>query len=298
LTAGAGFPPAPVTTPVATGFAGISTTCSQQSANGGLLDSETTYSLNRIPDVIGKAVWEPNFGDRRMHFEAMGVYTNLYNQGDTPLVGGPAGTFNAVNKTTSGWGVGGGVLIPLFPKFVDLQGSVLYGRGIGRYGSGQLNDATFNPDGSLRAIPELMFLTGATVHATPWLDFYAYGGLERQYATFTATGAATAVGIGDPATINNTGCFIVGGTCTGQTRDVWEITGGFWDKIYSGAFGSVRVGLQYSFIERDLFAGTVGLPAGSKALGANTTENTVMASFRYYPFDNPPAPPPPVVAKY
>ncbi len=55
----------------------------------------------------------------------------------------------------------------------------MIGRGIGRYGSGQLADATFNPNGSLDPLPEIMFLGGATIHATPQLDIYAYGGEER-----------------------------------------------------------------------------------------------------------------------
>jgi hypothetical protein len=296
LTAGAAFPPAPGTVIVPTGLTGISTTCNVQAQSGGLLDQVTTYSLDHIPDGIAKAAWEPTILDRRIHLEAMGVVTDLYNQVDIPIT---ATTFNGINRDTAGWGVGGGVIVPLWPKLIDLQGSVLAGRGIGRYGSGQLIDATFNADGSLRAIPEIMFLGGATFHATPWLDFYAYGGMERQNATFIATSATTQVGIGFPGAINNTGCFIIGGTCTAQTHDVWEVTGGFWDTVYSGAFGQVRAGMQYSFVQRDFFPGTVGLPRGSAPLGADTNVNTIMASLRYYPFANDaPPPPPPVVAKY
>ena len=43
----------------------------------------------------------------------------------------PGGSWS--QRTTFGWGVGGNVLLPVWPKFVDLQGSVLYGQGIGRY---------------------------------------------------------------------------------------------------------------------------------------------------------------------
>jgi hypothetical protein len=295
LAASTTFPPAPVTTPVATGFAGVSATCSQQSSNGGLLNSETTYSINHVPDIIGKVAWDPTIGDRKIRLEATGIYADLYDQVDT-AAGGT--TFHTSNRDTTAWGAGAAVFVPVLPKFLDIQGSVLGGRGIGRYGSGQLNDATFNPDGSLRAIPEIMFLGGATLHATPWLDFYAYGGMEKQFATFTATGATTQVGIGDPSAINNSGCFTVGGTCTASTKDVWEITAGFWDKIYSGSFGDVRVGVQYSYIQRDFFPGTGGLPVGSAPLAASTNENVVMASFRYYPFTETPPAPAPVIAKY
>jgi hypothetical protein len=295
LAASTTFPPAPVTTPVATGFAGVSATCSQQSTNGGLLDSETTYSINHVPDIIGKVAWEPTVGDRKIHLEATGIYADLYDQIDIASGGT---TFRTSNRDTAAWGVGGAFVVPVLPKFVDVSGSVLAGRGIGRYGSSQLSDATFNPDGSLRAIPEIEAYAGAVLHATPWLDFYGYGGIEKQYSTFTATGAATQVGLGDPAAINNTGCFTVGGTCTAQTKDVWEITAGFWDTVYDGSFGQVRVGLQYGYVQRDYFAGTVGLPAGSAPLGGRTNENFAEASLRYYPFIETAPPPAPVIAKY
>jgi hypothetical protein len=121
--------------------------------------------------------------------------------------------------------------------------------------------------------------------------------MEREFSTYTVTGAATAVGIGDPAAITNTGCYTVGGTCTAQTKDVFELTAGVWDKVYQGNYGSLRVGMQYAYIQRDFFPGTMGLPAGSAPLSAKTNENTVSASLRYYPFDAPPAAPP-LIAKY
>ncbi len=63
--------------------------------------------------------------------------------------------------TRAGWGAGGGVIIPVMPKFADLTGTALIGRGIERYGSGQLASATFSPNGSLNPLPEAMFLAGA-----------------------------------------------------------------------------------------------------------------------------------------
>ena len=43
------------------------------------------------------------------------------------------------------------MLLPVIPKFLDLQGSVLTGQGLGRYGSSQLADVTIGPDGTLQA---------------------------------------------------------------------------------------------------------------------------------------------------
>ena len=78
-----------------------------------------------------------------------------------------------------------------------------------------------------------------------------------------------------------------------------EITGGFWDKIYQGSFGSVRVGIQYAYIQDTLFSGTgtsAGLPATAGQPKFNNQE--VFASFRYYPFDNPAPAPALVTSKY
>lgn len=263
---------------------GVTALCNEVSGGGGLLNQVTTYSLNHVPDIIAKTAWEPTIGDRRLHLEAMGMYTDLYDRVSPGATASPIGT----NKDTAGWGVGGGVILPLMPKLVDLTGSALYGRGIGRYGSGGLSDATFNADGSLNPLPEVMFLTGATIHATPQLDLYANGGAEKILSPQYFPGYA---GYGNPAFINNTGCSGIGiGACTGLSKDVWEVTGGFWDKVYDGAFGSLRVGMQYAYIKRDFFAGTGGLAAGAPALGGSTNENAAYASIRYYPFDAPPAP--------
>jgi hypothetical protein len=136
------------------------------------------------------------------------------------------------HNDTTGWGGGGSFTFGLLPHWVDLQGSAMIGRGIGRYGSSQLQSATYAANGSLVALPELMFLGGAIVHATPNLDLYAYGGEERLLsADWTAADGAT--GFGSP-TANNSGCDLLGGTCQGNVRDSWEIAGGFWDKVYQG----------------------------------------------------------------
>jgi hypothetical protein len=66
-------------------------------------------------------------------------------------------------------------------------------------------------------------------------------------------------------------------TCTGQTRDVQEITGGYWYDIYKGDHGRLRQSIQYGYAVREGWSG-----AGSPALGAKGTENMFWTSFRYY----------------
>jgi hypothetical protein len=264
--------------------------CSQVPSGGsGVLNTAYKYSFNHLPDVIAKAAWEPTIADRTLHIEGFGLYTDLYDYVEPSTT-----ATTAIHYDTPGWGAGGGITIPVLPKLVDIQGSGIIGRGIGRYGSSQLTGATFNPNGSLDPLPELMFLGGLTVHATPQLDLYAYGGEERLLsADWTGVKGA---GYVSPAA-NNSGCYILNDTaaCTGAVQDAWELTGGFWDKVYQGAFGSVRVGLQYAYIQDDLFPGTGGGVAANTDVHYNN--QMVYASFRYYPFDPPPAAPP-LVAKY
>lgn len=254
---------------------GISVYCQQNGAH--FFNSNTPYSLNRIPDVIAKVAWDPTFVDRTMHFETFGLYTDLYDRVEYP------GSVFA-SRDTTGWGVGGSVIVPVIPKWLDFQANAMTGRGIGRYGVSTLPTATFNPDGSLSPIPETIALGFFTLHATPQIDLWAAAGIEHEYGDYFLGG--TVNGPGSPLA-NNTGCNIEaapGSTCNGITKDIWQVTGGVWDRIYQGDFGSVRVGVQYSYTQRDLFAGLGGVPAGSPPLGASTNDHIVLTSLRYYPF--------------
>ncbi len=246
-----------------------------------------TFSLNHVPDVIGKLVVEPNIGGARpVHLEVFGLYRDYYDRINigTNTFGYATGVQNA---DASGGGVGAGALVNVVPKLLDIQGSVLTGKGIGRYGTSGLPDATLMPDGKVAPIPETMFLGGATLHATPALDVYLFGGQESESArAFNAGGKF--FGYGNPGYVN-AGCLAevpTGGTaltCTGNIRSVYQITGGFWDKLYSGRFGYVRVGLQFSHTELQAFAGenAAGVPG---SLAPRTSDDMVFTSFRYYPF--------------
>ncbi len=264
-----------------------------------LLNPYNYYSFNHIPDVIAKAALEENIAGHALHLEGYGLYTDLYDLVTNGVTGATV-SYNNSRYDTTGWGAGGGFTLAVIPKLLDIQGSGMIGRGIGRYGSSQLANATFNPNGSLDPLPEAMVLGGAVLHATPQLDIYAYGGGEKILST--DWNSATGTGYVSP-TADNSGCYILNGTCKGKVHDAWEITGGFWDKVYQGSFGSVRVGLQYAYIQDDLYPGSGGSQSGlAGGLPPNSqvhfNDQMVYASFRYYPFDPPPPAPPPVVAKY
>ena len=240
-------------------------------------DTANTLSINRAPDVIGKVAFEPDImGARPVHAEVYGVYRNYVDRVNVTsasnVLGLPVG---ANNVSTDGGGIGWGVTWAAVPKLLDLETSGLTGRGVGRYGSGQLPDTVVGANGELKAIPETMLMAGGTLHATPALDLYVFGGEEREKALYSVIGTSY-YGFGSPSA-NLAGCLVEGGTCTADIRLMQQITAGFWDKIYQGSFGQVRIGLQYSFTQLNAFAGLTGV-------GPKTNDNMIFASFRYYPF--------------
>ncbi len=186
------------------------------------------------------------------------------------------------NHQVWGGGAGGSVLVEVLPKLLDFQASGAIGRGIGRYGAGGLSDATTSITGAPLPIHERMLLVGAIGHVTPQTDVYFFAGGEfsSPQAQF---GFGNVGGYGNWL-YNNVGCDIENAapvpaaltTCSGQTKAVRQLTGGFWHTLYSGSFGKLKAGVQYSYTVRDLFQGIGPTPQG--------TNNMVFTSIRYYPF--------------
>ncbi|WP_146030310.1 hypothetical protein [Methylocella silvestris] len=234
---------------------------------GSLFNSLNAVSLNHMPDIVGKVAWDPTIAGHNVHLEGFGIFRDFYSQ------------VNNSNQDVAGGGAGGSILVSLLPKQLEAQFSGMTGRGIGRYGAGQLPDVTFNANGTIAPIQETMLLAGLTWHATSDLDLYAYAGEEYQNATYTTTesgGVLNPFGLGNPL-FSNAGCSTPGSTvCNGNIHLIRQITGGLWDKVYQGSFGQLRAGLQYSFTQKYSFQGVGG--------GAKTQENMGLFSLRYYPF--------------
>jgi hypothetical protein len=196
-------------------------------------------------------------------------------------------------RTKSGDGVGGSVLLPIIPKYVDIQASTMYGRGIGRYGSAQLPDVVVAPDGSLSPIKAVHALGGIVVHPWAGLDIYGYAGMEKAEAnnwSIISTGSIKGLtGFGVP-TVINTGCNITtaasftGGTsnCAAINRSLSDVTVGFWQDFYKGNYGRVAGGFEWEYIRRAAFPGVGSSPGGSASV--STSDNVFMTSLRYYPF--------------
>jgi hypothetical protein len=255
---------------------GVTTTTTQGAISG--FASSNALSLNHIPDIVGKLAFEPAIGGAHpVHMEVFGLYRSYTDRISVATLNGlnlPAGNYNS---DVSGGGFGGSISATVVPKYLDVQASVMTGRGIGRYGSAQLSDVTLQPNGKIAPISETMFLAGGTLHATKALDIYIFGGQEREDAK-TYTVGSTHYGFGVPSSsVSALGCTTDGGTCSATTRQIDQITAGFWDKAYSGSFGQVRVGVQYSHTNLTGFTGSNGYTP-------KTSDDMVFTSFRYYPF--------------
>jgi hypothetical protein len=236
-------------------------------ANAGIAPNNTAnfYSVNGIPDFVGKIAADPGFG----HYELVGLLRVLTDR--VELGAGKSGS----NDNSLAGGVGANANIRVFP-LLDLQGNVLVGQGIGRYGSGQLPDATVKPNGELSPIPEVEAMVGGIAHPLPTLDVYGFAGAEIESKdAFSVAGKG--YGYGSPL-LTNTGCGteLSAATCTANTKALYEGTVGFWYRPYKGNYGTLQTGAQYEHILRDAFIGVGGTPRAN--------EDTVMLSLRYYPF--------------
>jgi outer membrane murein-binding lipoprotein Lpp len=258
----------------------------------GLLNATTGCSVNNFPDIIEKFAVDPGFG----HYELLGLQRFFTDRVYTTAVEG-----SGSNKTTTGWGIGGNALVPAWPKIIDLQGSVLWGAGTGRYGSSQLPDVVIGSNGSLTPLTTLQFLVGAVIHPVSPLDIYVYYGEEDIQSNVWNIGTSHG-GYGNPLAVN-TGCLlenqasgpagfndpIAGTSCSAASniQRVQEITVGFWYSLYQGDFGRLRYGMQYEFFQLTAFPGAGGpiTPTSTPNQGINPFNQAVFFSFRYYPFN-------------
>ena len=213
-------------------------------AGGSLFDKNNNYTSDFAPDIIAKAAFDPGYG----HYEMFGI-TRFFH--DYVLAAGALQDAALGNNDAVGFAGGAGVILPVMPKMLDIQGNFMAGQGIGRYGSVQLPDLAFTPTGEVKPLTGYSALVGAVAHPCPAWDTYVYAGYEgvnrANYATTVAN--TTSIGYGDFD-------LPIGEQ---QTSQVWQITAGVWDRIYEGNFGKVQIGAQYSFTNRDAFTNSLGV---------------------------------------
>ena len=252
------------------GTGSLSGTVLANNAGGGTFNPDTTYSDDIAPDVIAKVTADPGWG----HYEVFGLARFLHDR--TSVVG------NGANNTVLAGGGGAGVILPLLKGKLDLQGNVLAGEGIGRYGSAQLPDATFSQTGAPVPLPEVIALVGLVGHPVKSVDLYGYVGTEQITQRKSFTEAGKGYGYGSPL-YNNKGCNIeqpISATlalpCTANTSGVVQGTVGAWWRFLKGDFGTMQTGAQYSYTRKTAFGGVGGSPS--------TDDNMLFFSFRYLPF--------------
>jgi hypothetical protein len=192
----------------------------------------TGYTVNKAPDFIFKLAADPGFG----HYELFGIVSEFRNRiypcgvvgttlndtvpGTVTLTGNctsatptEVSSFGAFNDSRTGGGAGASAYWQLFNKKVDFGVKFVGGDGIGRYGAGQLADATARPDGSLALIRTAHGLGRVELHATPRLDLFFYWGAE--YAWRAGYSGYDAVSILKTAAIpTTTTTTTVGGVTT------------------------------------------------------------------------------------
>lgn len=219
----------------------------------------------------------------------------------------------AYDSNKVGGGVGLNARGTLAQKF-ELGFHILAGNGIGRYGSGGLPDVVARPDGVLVPVRNYQALSTLEYHSkrldiytNVGLEYeartaYTFAGKGAGYGStlFNNSGcyseappSATATNVDTPgSTTGTTGSGTIpvtgpGGApltpgfnasnpanCSGDTRSLIEGTIGFWYRFYSGPKGRIQWGPQYSYINRNTWAGVGGNP--------NAVENMFFTSFRYY----------------
>jgi hypothetical protein len=309
-------------------------------AGGGLFNFVDTsgYSVNKAPDFLFKAAFDPGWG----HYEVFGIVSQFRNRvypcgvvgtnaNDTvapatpttiacPINGSTTpSAAGAFDDTLAGGGVGFNFRLPVIAKKLDFAFQGMGGDGVGRYGSAQIADLTFRPDGTAALIRTGHGLAGIEGH-TAKMDLYAYGGAEygarASYVGYnsiaiTKTPAipATATTLAIPSTTtttikvnqiggygspfaNNNGCNTEnppsnqltpsgGGTCAGDIRVIMEGTLGFWYKLYQGNKGGFRLGLQYSYFTKDGWSGNNNV-VGARGIAPKAVDNVIFTSLRYY----------------
>jgi TolA-binding protein len=157
------------------------------------------YTINKTPDIIVKAAADPGYG----HYEVFGIISTFRNRifpcgvvgTNTKDTAPPAlakqvtlacpvdgslkpSSIGAFEGTQVGGGFGASARWPLFAKKLDFGLKGVAGDGVGRYGSAQLSDLTFRPDGTEALIRTAHGLGILEFHPNAKLDAYAYFGTE------------------------------------------------------------------------------------------------------------------------
>jgi len=242
-------------------------------SGGGLYNAfdPTGYSVNKTPDFIVKAAFDPGFG----HYEVYGILSTFQNRiypcavvsittpTATPVsitdangnvytgsytsaklaTGSTAVTqpgctnttpsaSGAHNDSTVAGGVGFHAFAPIKKFDVGISGA--YGDGTGRFYSAQLADTTMRPDGTITMVHNASWLASLEWHVAPKWDLFGYvGGEYAGRAAYTGYQSVT----GSTATIPVTLTLTTTGGGTPPTSLLYPETQTTWKTSTSGVGG-------------------------------------------------------------
>lgn len=232
---------------------------STYSANGYV----NTSPLGNAPQVVVKASYQPS---SRTLFEAYGVVRNYRNVPSS--VTGPS-------ETGTVWSGAGGAstYLKLIPTKLDLSLSASYGSIGGMDSSGAIPDVTTDRNG--KPVPVMTFATWTGLFAYPSKDLTLLSYLG--YTKGNAAGVSgTNSGYGNPANLN-TGCYVLGGVCSGNIdRAMAGELAAIW-RVYNGTYGRVEVQPQLTYVYESRFKDNNGI----RPSVSNWIFNTAV---RYFPF--------------
>ena len=264
------------------------------------------YSFNPSPDIIAKLAWEPGFG----HYEIFGIYSRFRDRifpcgevSSTEVCGGEAAgvasAMEASNSSKNGGGVGANARWSFDNKHLDFGLHFFGGSGEGRYAASGLPDASIHANGTFDLIKTYQALGTLEWHG-PKLDIYLdYGADYAGRAWDYDPVSGKYVGYGSP-NFSDSGCYTetspsVGsgffpgslGSCTADTRLIYEGTLGFWFKPYDGSKekvnrGRIQWGPQFSYVDRTVWSGVGPAGAGAPGVSPHGLDGMIYTSFRYY----------------
>jgi archaellum component FlaC len=282
----------------------------EQGTSSGLYNPTANYSFNPSPDFVGKLAFEPGWG----HFEVFGIVTDFRDRIYPLATASKPSATGAFNNSAPDGGIGGNFRgtvakhIDIGVHFLGGNGTGRYGSA-GLVDVIARPDGVLVPVRNYQALGTLEWHSPRLdVYANVGGEYegrtafvsnkkgVGYGSpLFNNSGCGTETPpAATTITVATPPTATDpkggtasipvpgsvgtplTGGFNPGGLadCNGDTRNIMEGTIGFWYRIYAGPKGRIQWGPQYSYIDRNTWAGVGGNP--------NATENMFLTSFRYY----------------
>lgn len=285
------------------------------------------YSTNLIPDMIAKVA----FDDSKLGHYEVKVLARMFRDRVPPTT---AAAVTATSSVTApggydnialGYGLGVGGFIPVIPKKMDFLFNAVAGKGISRYlSAGQYDFVIRSTDLNMQPVKGVGAFTG--FEARPMkkteVDFTfggEYYGRDTYLTSSTASPlvAGTIGGYGSP-TATTSGCYFenfaafqqantaAGVTstatalpsCTASNRFVYNGKLTVWYDTFTGRYGTLRFGAEYTYYGRATWSGNGGTTLTGSTAGiympgtifANTAaqglaphgvDNVIMTTMRY-----------------